>query len=96
MSLVSLASVVSRGSTKPQGIARNSDNTQDNDQLFVMVEIKEKRGWSRTKPPFDTGLFVYSGFSSLYVYAVCYRCVCGSECDEGWEGVTKLEKRRDR
>lgn len=86
MSLVSLASVVSRGSTKPRGIARNADNTQDNDQLFVMVEIEEKRESSRTKPPFDTGLFVYSGFSSLHVYAVRYRCVCGSECDEGERG----------
>lgn len=74
------------GQPNPGGIARNADNTQDNDQLFVMVEIKEKRGSSRTKPPFDTGLFVYSGFSSLHVYAVCYRCVCGSECDEGGRG----------
>lgn len=51
-----------------------------------MVEIEEKRESSRTKPPFDTGLFVYSGFSSLHVYAVRYRCVCGSECDEGERG----------
>lgn len=75
MSLVSLASVVSRGSTKPRGIARNADNTQDNDQLFVMVEIEEKRESSRTKPPFDTGLSFIRVFlrytSTLCVTAVC-------------------------
>lgn len=75
MSLVSLASVVSRGSTKPRGIARNADNTQDNDQLFVMVEIKEKEDRVVRNHPLTRACSFIRIFLR-YMSTLCVTAVC--------------------